>query len=611
MKNNFLRLLFVGVLFCISASITSQIKQYKLNDNKTEINLLIDKKKTKFTVADIDGWKKGRPLPEAELYILDIDADTIGYWDKTKTNEKNWRLVINIPQAKSFFLSFDEFYLPLGSKLYAFNRNNPKSAIVFTHQDNPKGGAYSLEGLYGDNVTLEYVAPEGVDVLPKLHLRDIGYKFIDNQGNPLSGFDSDDNSCMINVNCPEGDLWEAQKKGVLHLRMRRSNGRTYLCSASLVNNTAEDKTPYVLTAEHCFENMNKEQIEQTEFFFEYESPFCEETALPVYKYHKGSELLVLNPLKGGSDGALLRLSEKIPEEWDVYFNGWDRENIGGNITSGAIIHHPLGDVKKITFYNRPLTSTNWDKGKQGTHWLVYNSLGATDGGSSGSPLFNQNGLIVGTLTGGDGSCSQPNYPDSYGKFWYHWDQHPDPGIHMSKYLDPLGTDKEKISGLFNNENAVKDIYLDKYDVTMTVKDTSTVKILGGNAGYSVQSKDENIATVRLDKHNILITAHKLGSTKIVVSDGKGNSKEISISVRVPVDFIFVDVKDKILKIDVHKENDHLKEIRLVDLDGDVFLHERNLEEKSQILDLSMLRRGVYVLQIKTHGGISKSEKIIW
>lgn len=611
MKNKFLRLFLVGVLFCTSANIISQTKQYTLNDDKTEINLLVDKKKTKFTSVDIEGWKKGRPLPEAQLYVLDISSDTIGVWNSNKTNEKNWRVSINIPEAKAFFVSFDQFYLPQGSKLYAFNQNDPKSAVVFTYNDNLKGGAYSLEGLSGDNVTLEYVAPTEVKAFPKLHLRDVGYKYIDNQGNQLSGFDSDNNFCMINVNCPEGNLWEAQKKGVLQLRMRKSNGRTYLCSASIVNNTAEDKTPYVLTAEHCFEDMNKEQIEQTEFFFDYESPFCEETALPVYKYHKGSELLILNPVKGGSDGALLRLSEKIPEEWDVYFNGWDRENVGDNITNGATIHHPLGDVKKITFYDTPLASTSWNNTVRGTHWLVYNSLGATDGGSSGAPLFSQDGLIVGTLTGGDGNCQQPNYPDSYGKFWYHWDQHSDADKHMSKYLDPLGTNKVKISGLFNNEDAIKDIYLDKYSVTMSMKDTAVVKILGGNAGYSVSSKDESIASVELDKHNIFVTAHKLGSTDIIVSDGKGNTREVNISVHSPVDFLFIDIKDKILKVDVYKEGDNLKEIRLVDLDGDVFLHKKNLNQKSQILDLNILRRGVYVLQIKTHGGISKSEKIIW
>lgn len=611
MKDNFFKLLFVGVLLCFSVNTVSQVKQYSLDEKKTEVNLLIDKKKTKFAAADINNWKKGRPLPEAELYVLDINVDTIGYWDKTKAGESTWKLKINVPGADGFFVSFDQFYLPLGSKLYAYNQDSPDVAIVFAHNDNPKGGAYSLEGLKGDNVILEYVSPSNQNILPKLHLRDIGYKFVDNQGNQLSGFDSDNNSCMINVNCPEGDLWEAQKKGVLQLRMRKSNGRTYLCSASLVNNTAEDKTPYVLTAEHCFENMNKEQIEQTEFFFEYESPVCEEIILPVYKYHKGAELLILNPIKDGSDGALLRLSEKIPDEWDVYFNGWDRENVGSNIKNGVVIHHPLGDVKKISFYDKPLISTSWNDVTRETHWLVNYSLGATEGGSSGGPIFNPNGLIVGTLTGGDNNCQQSKLPDNYGKFWYHWDQYPDPEKHMSKFLDPLGTNQTKISGLFNNINAIKDIYLDKYDVTMATNTTSVVRIIGGNEGYTVSSEDESIATVELDMHNINIIAHKLGSTKVVVSDRKGNTREVNVSVHHPIDFLFIDTKDRILEINTYLEDDNLEEIRLVDLDGDVFYDKKNLTSKSYTLDLGVLRKGIYILQIKTHKGISKSEKIIW
>lgn len=611
MKYNHIRLFFVCAILFITGNLFSQTKSYILNDDKTEVKLLIDKKKTKYSVSELEDWKKGRPLPEAKLYELNINADSVGTWILSDENENTWMLSIKVPEAKGFFVSFEDFQLPVGAKLYAYNQNLPQKAIVFTHHDNPKGGIYSLEGLKGDNVVLEYVS-HLKEELPKLHIKEIGYKYTDNQDKELSGFETKANSCMTNINCPEADFWEAQKKGIVQLRMRKSNGRTFLCSGSLVNNTANDKTPYLLTAEHCFEDMTKEQITETEFFFEYESPTCETTTLPIYKYHKGSELLVLNPLKDGSDGALLKLSDNIPEDWDVYFNGWDRENVGKNIQTGSIIHHPLGDVKKITFYDKPLVASPWyNNTTKKTHWLVYYSKGATEGGSSGSPIFNQNGLIVGTLSGGDGNCTTPYLPDYYGKFWYHWDQYQDADAHMSKYLDPKGTNPERIGGLYNNENATKDIILERYKVDMTVDDQSSIKILAGNGGYSVTSTDENVISVTLENNVISITAHKLGKATIQVVDRKGNKKEVNISVNEPVDFIFVDVNDKILSINVYKEDDTLKEVRLVDLDGDVFLAENDLKEKSHILNLNILRRGVYILQIKTHKGIKRTEKIIW
>lgn len=432
-------------IYCATL-LTAQNKQYSFNKDKSELSLIVEKEKTKLTVASILDKKRGLPLREAKLYTLDIQADTVGVWSVLPTKQDVWKLTFEIPDAKGFKIGFDDFYLPEGSLLYVYGKDNSKNAVVYKHEDNPHGGAYSIENLKGDNVTLEYVAPEGL-ARPKLHIADIGYKYIDEQNNPLSGFDNAKNSCMVNINCPEGNFWKNQKKGVVELRVKKWNS-TYLCSGTLINNTNEDKTPYVLTAYHCFEFMTPEEISQAEFFFEYETPDCEDMTRPTYKYHKGAQPLVLNPIDDGSDGALLKLSENIPDDWDVYYNGWDRSNDGKNITNGAIIHHPLGDVKKITLYDAPLTSTKWDtENPDNSYWETTYSLGTTEGGSSGAPIFNQNGLVVGTLTGGDSQCSAPTLSDFYGKFWYHFDQSTDASLHMSKYLDPNNTGVTKLKGL--------------------------------------------------------------------------------------------------------------------------------------------------------------------
>ncbi|NDV94319.1 serine protease [Dysgonomonas sp. 521] len=448
------RILTGLILAACTISFSAQEKQYNFNQDKSQLSLIVEKENTKMLVVNTVNTKgRGLPLREAKLYTLGIEADTVGVWSVLPTKENVWKLSFNIPDAKGFFIGFDQFYLPEGSCLYVYEKSNLKSAIVYKHDDNPKGGPYSIENLKGDNVVLEYVAPEGVEK-PKLHISDLGYKYLDEQGNPISGFNSAANSCMINVNCPENNFWKNQKKGVVHFRVKRNPGaNAYLCSGTLVNNTSEDKTPYILTAYHCFEYMSETAISGSEFFFEYETPECEmDTVRPNYKYHKGAIPLVLNPVDDGSDGALIKLSEPIPDDWDVYYNGWDRTNDGASVTGGAVIHHPLGDVKKISLYNKPLTSGKWeDEAPNGTHWIIDYLKGATEGGSSGAPLFNQDGYIVGTLTGGDNKCSNPTGTDYYGKFWYHWDQYPDEDLHMSKYLDPNNTGVTRLKGL----NAVK------------------------------------------------------------------------------------------------------------------------------------------------------------
>ena len=73
--------------------------------------------------------------------------------------------------------------------------------------------------------------------------------------------------------------------------------------------------------------------------------------------------------------------------------------------------------------------------------------GVTEGGSSGSPLFNQNGLQVGTLSGGSSMCNDPTASDFYGKFSYHWESN---GATSDKqlrpWLDPLGTNPTTLQG---------------------------------------------------------------------------------------------------------------------------------------------------------------------
>lgn len=609
MKLNLLKFFLTGVFVFTSVITLTAQKQYTLDKGKAQIKLIINNNKTKFTVSDILEEKKGRPLPESEIYNLNINVDTVWSWQKSI--QGNSRVLnIEVPDAKGFFLSFSDFYLPKGAKLYAYNSNTPQKALVFQSEDNPKGGAYSVENLIGDNVVLEYIASSNTEEAPRLHMLNVGYKYENGLGDELSGFDSGSNYCMINVNCPEGEAWQAQKRGVVQLRMLKSDKKTYLCSGTLINNTSNDKTPYILTAYHCFENMTEAEIEQTEFFFEYESPTCEENTLPTYKYHKGADVMILNPINDGSDGALLKLTGVLPDDWDVYFNGWDRVNQGSSITGGSIIHHPLGDVKKITLYTQPPVSGKWsDDAPNGTHWIVRYSLGATRGGSSGSPMFNSNGLVVGTLTGGDSSCDKPSYADQYGKFWYHWNQYPNADLHMSKYLDPLNTNVDKLAGLYNNENAERELLLEKYKLNLMTNASSSVKIFDGNGSYSVMSSDDNIVTAGISGNVINLKALCLGSATITVTDKKNKTKEISVSVHKHIDFAIDE--NKMLNVNVYKDDDFIKQIMLIDLDGNTLYKAQNLEEKTHAINMGAFRKGLYIIQVKTKNGTSRAEKFIW
>jgi hypothetical protein len=143
----------------------------------------------------------------------------------------------------------------------------------------------------------------------------------------------------------------------------------------------------------------------------------------------------------------------IPEAYDVYYNGWDRRDTPAS--SGVGIHHPNGDYMKISTYGTSAKEMTFQSteftGTKSAHWNVTfqettNGHSVTAEGSSGSPLYNENKLVVGTLTGGSSSCSAPGGLNLYGKMSYHWDHYKADSAHMDIWLDPIGSGVKTLAG---------------------------------------------------------------------------------------------------------------------------------------------------------------------
>jgi len=173
----------------------------------------------------------------------------------------------------------------------------------------------------------------------------------------------------------------------------------------LITNTANDCKNYVLTAAHCLSSQSS--ASGLIFQFNFERPACNSGTAPSDQTLSGS---ILRATFSASDMTLLEMDDAIPDAWSPYYNGWSRSTVPA--TRATCIHHPNNDEKKISDNVDPLTDgINW-----GTdHWRVEQwEQAATEPGSSGSPLFDQNSRIVGQLHGGTSSCSSQTY-DEYGK----------------------------------------------------------------------------------------------------------------------------------------------------------------------------------------------------
>jgi len=385
---------------------------------------------------------------------VDVDIERSGKWDKAGNGASVWRITIHAPGALALTLYFDRFHLPPDGKFFVYPPSRGRLLGAFTTHNNNEANTFATALVGGDQVTLEYNAPAGTR-LPQLHLSEVAYAYrgVSDFAGDRTGFGSA-GECQVNVKCSEGDHWQNQIRSVARVEVKRGSSSVW-CSGSLVNNTRNDGTPYLLTADHCGNLSSPQDLSQWLVYFNYQGTACPNPALePEPMTMTGVKLVAHGGNSGstGSDFFLARMISAIPDSFNVYFNGWSRDTVASR--SGVGIHHPQGDIKKISTYTQPLIPSHWNSYLAYTHWKVVwaataNGHGTTEGGSSGSPIYDDQGLLIGTLTGGDSSCDSAHLalPDYYGMFYYHWDRNGTDSASVLKYwLDPINSNVMNCNG---------------------------------------------------------------------------------------------------------------------------------------------------------------------
>ncbi len=132
----------------------------------------------------------------------------------------------------------------------------------------------------------------------------------------------------------------------------------------------------------------------------------------------------------------------MPDAWAPYYNGWSRSTSPATQATG--IHHPSGDAKKISRDDSgTINGSQWGS----NHWRVPSwDQGVTEGGSSGSPLFDQNSRIIGQLHGGESSCTLRTW-DEYGKLDVSWIGGGTAATRLRDWLDPQSLLPTTLDGL--------------------------------------------------------------------------------------------------------------------------------------------------------------------
>lgn len=414
----------------------------------------------------------------ADIYPVSFSTKNTGIWTTLDNGDKIWQLRISIKEALSIGLNFDQFHLPLGAKLFVYSESKDQIRGAYTSKNNKANGRFAINPLVGKSCIIEYYEPANVAGQGKILLSSIarGYK----EASFLYKDFGSSGSCNVDVNCGVADNWQDEKKGVAMILL--DNG-TRWCTGSLINNTALDCRPLFLTAFHCLTPDVSDWI----FMFNYESPYCNGPDGSTDQTVQGCTLLSLDE---DSDFALLELTENPSDSYDVYFNGWDRNLDLTDATT--CIHHPDGDVKKISFDYDSLTHRNNDPND--FYWAINDwNVGTTEGGSSGSPLFDFNTKrIIGQLLGGNATCSNNESvgSDFYGKLGISWDQNTtSDSTNLMTWLDPTGTDIQFLDGsatpcLSNLTNNVSLLQIEDPSGVYCEVESVTPSILVKNNGSS-------------------------------------------------------------------------------------------------------------------------------
>lgn len=374
----------------------------------------------------------------AKSFSVDLSPGFSGVWVKSG-EMKIWRLGLRSKGAFSINLIFDKMIIPQGASLFIYSADHLKILGAFTSDSEQASGYFATYPIAGDEITVEYNEPVNSPYQGELHIVSVNHDYKNAFGTRPLG---ESGLCNMDVYCPDASNIQKEKQSVVCLIVA---GRE-LCTGTLINNTKQDKTPYLLTAGHCIESAFDAQ--RTVFCFNYESPSCGNGSGSLDGY--ADQSLSGAFLKARSDSldfALLQLETAPPADFRPYFAGWNRSSV---IPASTIsIHHPKGDVKKVSKDNNPPTIGSYNNDfKSNSFWIIGRwETGATEAGSSGCPLFNQNKQLIGTLTGGTSICSNPTN-DLFSMFNKQWDTNKSSGYQLKYWLDPNNTGVTELAGLY-------------------------------------------------------------------------------------------------------------------------------------------------------------------
>lgn len=384
--------------------------------------------------------------------------------------------------------------MPRGGQLLLYDPLQTETLGPFTPSDNEGHQQLWTPVLGGDELVLEVVVPTEERANLRLRLTSINHDFLNFYGVTTG-------ACHLDVLCGEANGWgivDLYRDIIQSVAVYGTGGETF-CTGALINNTANDCRPYFLSAFHC--DVTPSEAPSVVVYWNFQNSFCRQPGTVASSNPGNGSLNNFNTgatYRAGyqpSDFVLLELDDPIPASSQAYFAGWSREATPPQDTV-ICVHHPDGAEKRISFAFNDTYPGMWGNGNQevpnGNHLIVPDwSVGSTEVGSSGAPLFNKQGRIVGQLHGGGASCSNDQY-DAFGWIRSSWEGG---GTSTSRLRDWLAPNGENLFFLEGR-------WLSSCNASIFIEPAVTAICIPGTANFEIEIAEAFTGMVDLEVNGL-------------------------------------------------------------------------------------------------------------
>lgn len=557
MKKTILSLLAIAILSITSAQVTNEAtpRGWSLDLKNTAPAAVMPSFNMQAILDEdaITDLEIAKPLRFAKKFDVDLNIFNSGEWTVLQNGDRIWRLNVKSPGAKTINFLMDRYELPVGGELYLYNDDRSDKIGPYLHTENQEDGILGTWIIYGDNVWLEYYEPKNVVNQGRISISQVshGYRGLGKAPNDIAKL-NESGRCNVDVNCDpnvgstNGFNWTTIRNNYRDSVARIIINGNFLCTGSIVNNTLSNGTPYFLTANHCLGNnisngaSSSYNASNWSFGFQW---FATTGARCAVNQNTTGPLNPTNVISGAvlrandniADFALFQLNQTPPAAWNLYYAGW---NTVLNSSTGQLgVHHPSGDIMKLSRNDQAATTTNFDfNGNAQTRmWLISNwDYGVTEGGSSGSCLLNTSGQIIGVLSGGSAACSgttDNNGFDIYGRVETAWSSFTASNRQLKAWLDPNNSNVTSLNGAYAANLSVTSESLFELNVYPNPSNGTYTIALEEDASYVVynlagQVIKEGVFTNLTNDLNISTAANGVYFLKVTAGNASNTVKLI-------------------------------------------------------------------------------------